>query len=149
MYSSDKASISSTDGLYSIPDSYISKSSVTVSWKPLTNDLSADVYQYYSYHIQYKESGSLTWPTGDIIPYDPDDETPETTIINLTPYTDYDIRVVAIRTVDGKTDESDNPDHTNTRTVSTLPVEGNPFSNFKHGLFTSWAFCLLVNNSNQ
>ena len=111
-----------------------------MTWKPLTNVLTADIYQYYSYHIQYRQSGSQTWTTGVIILYDPDDESPQTTIGKLTPYTQYDIRVVAIRTVDGKTDESENPDHTNIRTVSTLPVEGNTFSSFYGNVFFYYVY---------
>ena len=105
-------------------DTNITTSSVTVKWQQLQNDFSADVYQYYSYHIQYKQSGSTTWTTGAIIPYDPD-ESPQTTIVNLKPNTEYNIRVVAIRTVGGKTDEDEEPDHTNTKTVTTLKVKGN------------------------
>ena len=117
--------MSSSTGLYNISDTDITMSSVSVKWKHLRNVLTADVYQYYSYHIQYRQSRSIAWTTGAIIPYDPDDESPQTTINNLTPNTEYNVRVIAIRTVDGKTDESENPDYTNTRTVSTLPVPGN------------------------
>ena len=101
-----------------------------MKWKPLRNTISEDVHQYYGYRIEYKQSGSPTWTPGDIIPYDPDDESPQTTIINLTPNTEYDIRVLAIRTVNGETDETENPNHTNTRTYSTLPTTGNSLINY-------------------
>ena len=122
---SDQADISGSSGLHSIQDTDITKSSITVKWELPRNTISEDLHQYYGYRIEYKQSGSPTWTSGDIIPYDPDDESPQTTIINLTPNTEYDIRVLAIRTVNGETDETENPNHTNTRTVKTLKVKGN------------------------
>ena len=116
---SDKAVLGSTDSLSSIQESDVTESSIVVKWKHMENTPPSNIHQYYSYHVQYKGTIDSDWTTGRIVLYNPDDDPPQATIDGLTASTEYQIRVLGIRTADEKTDMHDDPSSSNIRTFMT------------------------------
>ena len=64
-----------------------------------------DLYQYYSYYVEYREKGSSDWITGRIVPYNPDVDPPQATIDGLTSNTEYEVRILGVRSKGKQTDE--------------------------------------------
>ena len=78
-----------------------------------------DLYQYYSYHVMYSEKGSSDWIRERIVPYNPDDYPPQNTIDGLTSHTEYQVRILGVRSKGDLTDE-ETADSTRTGTFVTL-----------------------------
>ena len=105
---------------YSLRILNIYPSSLVVKWshtRDVFND--EDLYRYYSYYVEYKDKGSPDWISGSIVPYNPDVDPPQATIDGLTSNTEYEVRVVGVRTKGDQTDEED-ADKTNTIIFTTL-----------------------------
>ena len=111
--------MSHNGNLQSISESDFTESSVFVKWKHMENNPSSNIYQYYSYYVQYKQTVDSDWTTGRIVQYKPDDDPPQATIDGLTASTEYQVRILGIRTLNGKTDLLDTPSSSNIRTFTT------------------------------
>ena len=103
--------------------------SLVVKWLHIRNQPDdEDLYQYYSYYVEYKEKGSSDWIRESIVPYNPDDDPPQATIDGLTSHTEYQVMILGVRSKGGQTDE-EKADKTDTKTFTTLfgtfyPVTG-------------------------
>ena len=115
----DKAVINSVDSLLSVSSSDVTVSSVLIKWKHIENTPPSDLHQYYSYYVQYKKTVDSDWTTISIVQYNPDVDPPQATLDGLTASTEYQVRVLGIRTFNGKTDLLDNPSGSNIRTFTT------------------------------
>ena len=82
------------------------KQSLDVKWSHMRNQPNADLYQYYSYYVEYREKGSSDW-IRESMPYNPDDDPPQATITKLTSGTEYEVRISGVRTKGDQTDEED------------------------------------------
>ena len=115
----DETVMSSTGSLHSISESDVSESSVIIKWNHMDNNPSSNLHQYYSYYVQYKQTVDSDWITGRIVQYNPDDDPSQATLDGLTANTEYQVRVLGIRTLNEKTDLLDNPNSSNIRTFTT------------------------------
>ena len=93
--------------------------SVVVRWHHMYYPPDEDLYQYYSYHVMYSEKGSSDWIRERIVPYNPDDDPPQNTIDGLTSHTEYQVRILGVRSKGDLTDE-ETADSTRTETFVTL-----------------------------
>ena len=93
--------------------------SVVVRWHHMYNRPDEDLYQYYSYHVMYSEKGSSDWIRERIVPYNPDDDPPQNTIDGLTSHTEYQVRILGVRSKGDLTDE-ETADSTRIETFVTL-----------------------------
>ena len=118
---SDVAVLGFTDSLSSITESDVTESSIVVKWKHMENTPPSNLHQYYSYYVQYKQTVDSAWTTGRIVQYNPDDDPPQATLDGLTASTEYQVRILGIRTLNGNTDLLDNPGSSNIRTFITDP----------------------------
>ena len=85
----------------------------------MENTPPSDLHQCYSYYVQYKKTVDSDWTTISIVQYNPDVDPPQATLDGLTASTEYQVRVLGIRTFNGKTDLLDNPSGSNIRTFTT------------------------------
>ena len=119
-----KADMSSMGGLQDVSVGNIFQSSVIVEWDHMRNEIPLARHQYYSYHVQYKQTVDSAWTTGRIVQYNPDEDPLQATLNGLTASTDYQVRVLGIRTINGNSDEFENPESTKSRTFTTLTLIG-------------------------
>ena len=117
----------SVAGLHSILEKHIYQSAVTVKWANMRNIVPLEYRRYYSYYVQYKKIGDSDWTTGRIVQYYPDVAPSQATLDGLTDSTEYQVRVLGIRTLNGMSDESENPESTNSRIFTTLNLVGEIF----------------------
>ena len=95
------------------------RASLVVMWSHIRNQPDdEDLYQYYSYYVEYREKGSSDW-IRDILPYNPDDDPPQATIDGLASHTEYQVRILGVRSKGSRTDE-ETAEKTNTKTFTTL-----------------------------
>ena len=95
------------------------RASLVVMWSHIRNQPDdEDLYQYYSYYVEYRALGSSDW-IRDILPYNPDDDPPQATIDGLTSHTEYQVRILGVRSKGTQTDE-ETADKTKTKTFTTL-----------------------------
>ena len=93
---------------------------IVVRWIHIRNPPDdKDLYQYYSYYVEYREKGSSDWITGRIVSYNPDDDPPQATIDGLTSHTEYEVRILGVRSKGNQTDEEE-ADTTRIKTFTTL-----------------------------
>ena len=109
-----------SDSLHSISESDVTESFVVVKWNHMENNPLPNRHRYYSYYVQYQNTVDNVWTTGRIVQYNPDDDPPQAILDGLTASTEYHVRVLGIRTIDGKTDLLDNPSSSNIRTFTTF-----------------------------
>ena len=83
------------------------------------NQPDEDLYQYYSYHVMYSEKGLSDWIRERIVPYNPNNDPPQNTIDDLTSHTEYQVRILGVRSKGDLTDE-ETADSTRTETFVTL-----------------------------
>ena len=119
-----KADMSSMGGLRDVSVENISQSSVIVVWDHMRNKIPLARHQYYSYYVQYKQTIDSDWTTERIVQYNPDNDPPQATLDGLTASTEYQVRVLGIRTLNGNSDETENPESTKSRTFTTLTLVG-------------------------
>ena len=82
------------------------RTSLVVKWRHMRNQpADEDLYQYYSYYVEYRVEGSSQWIKGNIVSYYPDVDPPQATIEGLTSNTEYEVRILGVRSKDGQTDE--------------------------------------------
>ena len=94
--------------------------SLVVKWSHMKNPPDDEgLHQYYSYYVKYKEKVSSKWISGSIVPYNPDVDPPQATIDGLASNTEYDVRILGVRTKGNQTDE-ETAKKTNTKTFTTL-----------------------------
>ena len=94
--------------------------SLVVKWLHIRNQPDDEgLYQYYSYYVEYKEKGSSDWIRGSIVPYNPDDDPPQATIDGLTSHTEYQVRILGVRSIRDQTDK-ETAKKTDTNTYTTL-----------------------------
>ena len=80
--------------------------SLVVSWSHMINPPDdEDLYQYYSYYVEYRENTSSDWIRESIVPYNPDDDPPQATIGGLNSNTAYKVRILGVRSKGNQTDE--------------------------------------------
>ena len=97
----------------------VTESSAIIKWNHMDNKPSSNLHQYYSYYVQYRQIVDSDWTTGRVVQYNPDDDPPQATLGGLTASTEYQVRVLGIRTLNEKTDLLDNPSSSNIRTFTT------------------------------
>ena len=119
-----KADMSSMGGLQDVSVGNISQSSVIVEWDHMRNEIPLARHHYYSYYVQYKQTIDSDWTTGRIVQYNPDEDPLQATLNGLTASTEYQVRVLGIRTLNGNSDEFENPESTKSRTFTTLTLVG-------------------------
>ena len=94
--------------------------SLVVKWRHMRNQpADEDLYQYYSYYVVYRERGSSQWFRGPILPYNPDVDPPQATIDGLISNTEYQVRILGVRSKGDQTDE-ENADKTFIERFNTL-----------------------------
>ena len=95
------------------------RTSLVVMWSHIRNPPDdEDLYQYYSYYVEYRALGSSDW-IRDILPYNPDDDPPQATIDGLASHTEYQVRILGVRSKGSQTDE-ETAEKTKTETFTTL-----------------------------
>ena len=101
-YISDAARMASVD--FDLLSSH--PASLVVKWRHMRNQpADEDLYQYYSYYVEYRREGSSQWIRGPIVPYNPDVDPPQATIDGLTSNTEYQVRILGVRSKGDQTDE--------------------------------------------
>ena len=96
------------------------RTSLVVKWRHMRNQpADEDLYQYYSYYVEYRREGSSQWIRGNIVPYNPDVDPPQAMIDGLTSNTEYEIWILGVRRIGDQTDEK-NADKTSTKIFNTL-----------------------------
>ena len=108
--------------------------SLVVKWNHTENQPDEDLYRYYSYYVEYKEKGLAYWIREPIVSYNPDVDPPQATIDGLTSNTEYQVRILGVRTKGTQTDEED-ADKTNVETFTTL-----------YGMLFFFANCVIAFN---
>ena len=93
--------------------------SLAVKWNHIENQPDEDLYRYYSYYVEYKEKGLAYWIREPIVPYNPDDNPPQATIDGLTSGTEYEVRILGVRTKGDQTDK-ETAEKTTVETFTTL-----------------------------
>ena len=96
------------------------KHSLDVKWRHMYDTPpDVDLYKYYSYNVKYRKKDDDDWISGPVVPYNPNDNPPQATIDELTSHTEYQVRILGVRSKEKQTDE-ETADKTDVKTFGTL-----------------------------